>query len=264
MDTASPTVSVAVGRGGEALAVRSVELRRSSEALLRLVDEALEEAGAGLRDLDGILALRGPGSFTGLRVGLATAFGLHQALGTPATAVPTLEVLVSAAQAVQAVRAARAEDTGGTVQDGARSKVTSGDTGGTGGTVSRTAAVVDALRGQWFTQLFTDGDGAGEAAILDPAQVAAHRPAVVVGHGAARLADAPEGPRGAEVLDLADPAWSGPTLAEAALLYRPRSWDPDTLTHPLYLRAPAVTLPKRRPVPLPPAAEADEADQDGR
>jgi len=248
MDTASPTVSVAVGRGGTCLAARSVELRRSSEALLRLVDEALEEAGLTLRDLDGIVALRGPGSFTGLRVGLATALGLHQALGTPATAVPTLEVLAVAARAVH-------PEIDGSV-----------------------AAVVDALRGQWFTRFFTRADAlpttgserAGDqAAILDPAEVAARRPTLLVGHGAERLAADPAWEAGLStetdssqplVLDLATPDESGPSLAEAALLHHAghgasgrgdktggigAPWDAATLTHPLYLRAPAVTLPKR-------------------
>ena len=61
-----------------------------------------------------------PGSFTGLRVGLATVLGLHQALGLPATALPTLEVLGCLGP-------------------------------GDGSTV---VAVVDALRGEWFAQRF--------------------------------------------------------------------------------------------------------------
>ena len=205
LDTASPTVSVAVGRDGRCLAARSVELRRSSEALLRLVDEALGEAGVALRDLDGIVALRGPGSFTGLRVGLATVLGLHQALGVAATAVPTHDVLEVAARAVRP----------------------DGD--------GRAAAVVDALRGQWFTRIFglsgEPPDPAAAAAILDPDQIAGSGPALLVGHGAERLAADPawssdaggRSPRARPVvLDLSGADWPGPTLAEAALLHHAR------------------------------------------
>jgi len=236
MDTASPTVSVAVGRGGVCLARRSVELRRSSENLLRLVDEALAEAGTTLQGLDGVIALRGPGSFTGLRVGLATCLGLHQALGLPATAVPTLEVLAEAARE-------SAEPIG---------------------TIGPIAAVVDALRGEWFSQLFAPSGEPLEAApaIRAPQEISALDPGLVIGFGAGRLAESdgwspdPAGAAGthrARVLDLTS---DGPgELAPAALRLVARAaveapgridWSPATLTAPLYLRPPATTLPKPR------------------
>ena len=68
-------------------------IERSSAALLGLVDEALAAAGLGPRQLAGVIALRGPGSFTGLRVGLATALGLHESLGIAAGVYPTHLVL---------------------------------------------------------------------------------------------------------------------------------------------------------------------------
>lgn len=237
MDTASPTVSVAVGREGLCLSRRAVELRRSSENLLRLVDEALTEAGATIRDLDGVIALRGPGSFTGLRVGLATCLGLHQALGLPATAVPTLEVLAEAA------RGEAASVTGPVV------------------------AVVDALRGEWFSQLFeaTGEPREAEPVIRTPEAVAALHPALVIGFGARRVAESDGWAAGAgggspvrpvQVVDLSthQPGEPG-ELAPDALRLAARlamedpgrfDWSPATLTAPLYLRPPATTLPKRR------------------
>jgi tRNA threonylcarbamoyladenosine biosynthesis protein TsaB len=216
LDTASPTVSVAVGRGEEVLAERSVELRRSSESLLRLVDECLEESGARVGDLEGVLALRGPGSFTGLRVGLATVLGLRQALGTAlaATALPTLEVL--------ALWGALRRPAGTVV------------------------AVVDALRGEWFAQPFDPRPAVpaalGEPQILSPQGVASCSPEVVVGFGARRLTTSGSWP---EEIAVAEPAALAPAALRRAVL-GPLDWDPELLTSPLYLRAPAVTLPKRR------------------
>lgn len=220
LDTGSPTVSVAVGPPGEPAAERSIEIRRSSEHLLALVDECLAEAGCKVADLDGVVVLRGPGSFTGLRVGLATALGFHQALELPAAAIPTLEVL--------AFHGARA-------------------IGRDGG---RVAAAVDALRGEWFVQLFDAAAGAapeplGEAAILGAGALAALAPVAVTGFGVERLSESPAWPAAGA---------GSPTLVEATSLaadalrlaaLRTPPWDPAGLVHPLYLRPPSVSLPKR-------------------
>lgn len=219
LDTGSPTVSVAAGPPGAPVAERSIEIRRSSERLLALVDECLGEAGVGIAELSGVVALRGPGSFTGLRVGLATALGFHQALGLPAAAVPTLEVL--------ALHGAR------TVGPG------------------RIAAAVDALRGEWFVQLFDAAPDApptprGEARILGAAELAALGADAVAGFGAGRLAHDPAwtGAGGTGAVRLLDAASLAPDALRLAAL-RPPAWDASELIHPLYLRPPAVTLPAR-------------------
>jgi tRNA threonylcarbamoyl adenosine modification protein YeaZ len=59
----------------------------------------LAERGAGLTDLRGIIVGTGPGAFTGLRVGLATAKGLAHGLGLPIVGVSTAEALIAAARA---------------------------------------------------------------------------------------------------------------------------------------------------------------------
>src|SRR5688500_20042893 len=99
LDTGSPLVSVAVGRPGEVAAERAVAIERSAAALLAPVDEALAAAGLAPRQLAGVIALRGPGSFTGLRVGLATALGLREAVGIAAGVYPTQLVLDTLAPA---------------------------------------------------------------------------------------------------------------------------------------------------------------------
>jgi len=63
--------------------------------LLPALDALLAQAGRTLTDLDAICVSQGPGNFTGLRLGLATAQGLALALNCPAVPVPTLEVLAA-------------------------------------------------------------------------------------------------------------------------------------------------------------------------
>ena len=73
-------------------AVLSVEVTHS-ERLLPAVDRALDEARITLEGLGGIAVSIGPGSFTGLRIGLSTAKGLAYATGLPLVGVPTLEAM---------------------------------------------------------------------------------------------------------------------------------------------------------------------------
>ena len=54
-----------------------MEISHSSEALLRSIEEVLSSAGAEIGDVEGLIGLRGPGSFTGLRVGLAKIGRAH-------------------------------------------------------------------------------------------------------------------------------------------------------------------------------------------
>ena len=80
IDTGSPLASVAIAIGGEVVAHRATEQRRSSGRLLEMIDQVLATAGLPLAAVDLLLGLRGPGSFTGLRVGLATLQGIRLAL----------------------------------------------------------------------------------------------------------------------------------------------------------------------------------------
>jgi tRNA threonylcarbamoyladenosine biosynthesis protein TsaB len=94
LDTCDHTAGVAVVADG---AVRCWRVERSplrhSVRLLALVEEALAGIGLERGDLDGIAVTRGPGSFTGVRVGVATAKGLALALGIPVVGVSSLEAL---------------------------------------------------------------------------------------------------------------------------------------------------------------------------
>lgn len=70
---------------------------RHGELLLPLVERALAEAGRRRSDLAGIVVGTGPGAFTGLRVGLATAAGIARALARPLVGVPTSEAIIATA-----------------------------------------------------------------------------------------------------------------------------------------------------------------------
>ena len=193
---------MAIALAGRLLAERTVAQERSSLLLLPMLAEALADAGCTLAGLGGIVALQGPGSFTGLRVGLATALGLHLASGVPSTALPSFEALAAQAPA----------------------------------TADRIVAVIDALRGEWFAQPFAAGDPpqpSGEPAIVASSELAGLGDCIV-GFGVGRLvAELP-------ISRLLEAAPLAPIAAREASL-RPPAWDAQRLSSPLYLRPPAVT-----------------------
>ncbi|HEX3555396.1 MAG TPA: tRNA (adenosine(37)-N6)-threonylcarbamoyltransferase complex dimerization subunit type 1 TsaB [Thermoanaerobaculia bacterium] len=221
LDTGSPLVSVALARGGAVVATRSVAIERSSTRLLEMVREVLEEAGIGMRGLGGIAVLRGPGSFTGVRIGLATVLGFHQALGMAVATPTSFQALAAAAEGDEPV----------------------------------VIAAVDALRGEWSAQAFAAGAvprALGEPELVpgpELPRLAAGRPGVpgmVIGFGVARLAGLPGWPAD---LRLVEPGPLAP--AAARLAAAPETvWDPSLLTHPLYSRPPAFT-PARPRTPVP-------------
>ena len=66
-----------------------------SERLMATIDRLLGDAGWSVRDLEGLAVSVGPGSFTGLRIGLSTVKGLALALAIPIAAVPTLDAMAA-------------------------------------------------------------------------------------------------------------------------------------------------------------------------
>ena len=84
LETSSPAASVAVGVGGELRAVGWLTRPREHGAgLVARIESTLGEAGVGRGELDGVVCGRGPGSFTGIRIGAATAMGLAKGLDVP-------------------------------------------------------------------------------------------------------------------------------------------------------------------------------------
>jgi tRNA threonylcarbamoyladenosine biosynthesis protein TsaB len=92
-DTATDVATVALVRDGEVLGERASRAVR----VLRDVEDILEESGLASSDVDGIVVGTGPGSYTGLRMGLVTARALAISLGVPVAGVSTLDALAAGA-----------------------------------------------------------------------------------------------------------------------------------------------------------------------
>jgi tRNA threonylcarbamoyladenosine biosynthesis protein TsaB len=99
LDTASPQPGVSLIARGEIFEEVLPADRHASERLLSAISRCLALAGIALADCDRIAVCSGPGSFTGLRVGLSTAWGLGRALEIAVEGVSTLEGMAEAARA---------------------------------------------------------------------------------------------------------------------------------------------------------------------
>ncbi|MBZ0111641.1 MAG: tRNA (adenosine(37)-N6)-threonylcarbamoyltransferase complex dimerization subunit type 1 TsaB [Thermoanaerobaculia bacterium] len=211
LDTSSANLTVAVAIDGVLRASALAPQRQASAELLPLLSSTLESAQLRLEDLDGLLALCGPGSFTGIRIGLATALGIHQATGLPATTWTTLQVLA----------------------------VSEPEEGGT------TLALIHALRDEWYCQLYSSGtrarpeSGPTPTPLEDPRRrtledLAALDFGRAVSADAARVSDLPFEPR----------LVHSPAAEAARCASREApAWDSSALTRPLYLAAPPASLP---------------------
>ena len=210
------TAGVFAVEGGVArpLGLRSeVMAKGHQERLAGMARDAVAEAG-GFGALDRIGVAVGPGSFTGLRVGLAFAQGLGAALDRPVIGLSTLDALAASAGPAPAV-----------------------------------AALIDARRGQIYARFWRDGvpEGPAEALSIE----AARARAAALGAGARLIgsgATLGEGEVGdGAAADLAGP--SPEALARLTAAAEPAANPP----RPLYLRAPDATPPTRLPgQPRPP------------
>ncbi len=110
VDTAGETGSVALAQwddGGRMIPMGCVGLptRSFSARLIPAISELLQQNHITLVDVDGFVVVRGPGSFTGLRVGLSAVKGLAEATGRPVIAVSRLAVMASMQPEAPQVRA---------------------------------------------------------------------------------------------------------------------------------------------------------------
>ena len=173
IETATTICGAALVRDGVLAGEASLDARNvHAERLLEQIDDVLRGAGCTAADLGGIAVSSGPGSFTGLRIGMSVAKGLAYAGSIPLVGVSTLEALARHA-------AARA---------------------GTGPGVT-VLAVLDARRDEVYCQLFRNGEGGlepeGEVAdmtVADLRERIAGRSVLAAGDGTQK-AFGPEGAR---------------------------------------------------------------------
>ena len=94
IETSTPVCSVALADSDRVLAEYTLDVgTQHAERLSPMVQRILADTGLTASDLEGVAVAAGPGSFTGLRIGMSTAKGLCLASGLPLMAVPTLEGL---------------------------------------------------------------------------------------------------------------------------------------------------------------------------
>ncbi|MEY3630478.1 MAG: hypothetical protein RL408_32 [Bacteroidota bacterium] len=100
VDTSTQNCSVALHENGQLITQELVTEEGShSKSLTLLIEKVMKTAGLALAELSAVAVSNGPGSYTGLRIGLATAKGICFALDKPLICLPTLQVLASAVDA---------------------------------------------------------------------------------------------------------------------------------------------------------------------
>lgn len=97
IDTCGETGSIAIADDAAVLSAEELPARAASSTLLPAIERVLQAAVWSVRDLQGVAVVSGPGSFTGVRVGLAAAKGLCEAVALPLATLSRLEVLGGAA-----------------------------------------------------------------------------------------------------------------------------------------------------------------------
>jgi len=96
LETATPVCSVALARNGELLSLSESTAPNAHAGVITLfIEKLFRETALSYSDLDAVAVSMGPGSYTGLRIGVATAKGLCYALDKPLLAIPTLEAMAS-------------------------------------------------------------------------------------------------------------------------------------------------------------------------
>ncbi len=205
-DTTAAACSAALWRDGEVLKVEQAAMAQGqAEALVPMIERLLSECAIDYERLDRIAVTVGPGSFTGVRVGIATARAIGLAASKPVIGITTTEVLAAAVPESR----------------------------------SRILAVMDTKRGDLYVQMFgPDRSAIGDVSVVSPEDLpswAGADPVMLIGDGAAL---AMNGFGANASLSDASPL---PDVAVLARLASTRDEGAETL--PIYARAPDAKLP---------------------
>ncbi|HTJ11223.1 MAG TPA: tRNA (adenosine(37)-N6)-threonylcarbamoyltransferase complex dimerization subunit type 1 TsaB [Dinghuibacter sp.] len=155
IDTATPYASVGISNNGALLDMVVSDSQKEHAAFLQpAIAKLAQSLQLSLQEVDAIALTIGPGSYTGLRVGLSSAKGLAYALGKPLIAVNTLEVMAYAARSAWTGAQAPASNTGGPVEP------------------ALFCPMIDARRNEVFTAIYDQAGtivAAPQALVLEPA-----------------------------------------------------------------------------------------------
>ena len=207
-DTTTSACSVAICVDGKTVgSFHDPMIHGQAEALIPAIEQAMAEAGVTYADLDRIAVTVGPGSFTGVRVGLAAARGIGVATGQPVIGLLTTEVIAAEIQ---------------------------GEPG------QSIAVAIDARRAEVYLQCFTPDGSASNAPLCllpeDAAKVLGDQSWVLVGDGAPRVQPYTKPSVILGNLTVANAT----TLAQLAAA-RPL---PESPPSPVYVRPPDAIAPK--------------------
>jgi tRNA threonylcarbamoyladenosine biosynthesis protein TsaB len=239
LDTTTRTGSVALLRGGTIVSEQGGDpLRDQAERLPADLAAILERAGVALGDVDAFAVATGPGSFTGLRVGIATMQGLAMATGKPLTGVSAFDALAELAGSAggPARQDPPCEDARPLLSFRPGERITTW---------------IDAWRGEVFAAVYENGREIEEPTVAPPAALLERLrglPVVFTGDGAALYEAQIRATRG-PAAQLTEPV--APLLAGAVALIAARTLVAGhrPLPHairPIYVRRPDAELARDR------------------
>ena len=219
IDTATSSCSVALWWDGTVVSARKEKMSRGqAEALGPMIHNVLEEARVMAKDLDLLAVTVGPGAFTGLRIGLATARGIALAAHIPCLGLTTTEVIAHGVKAsvwqqgtlLVALDSKRKDIYVQAFQIGLEP-------------IKEACAIDPAILGEWLLSV------PGPFYVVGDARLQATSALVEAGHEPIVI-ESPEYPDGSVLAELASQRWTRGDILKAPL--------------PLYLRPPDAKLPK--------------------
>lgn len=227
IETGTDICSVGIARDGELISLReSGEGRDHARQVGVFVDELLHEMELQPEDLDAVAVGKGPGSYTGLRIGVSFAKGLCYGIGKPLIAIGSLDALTEVA----------CEDHEAGILDVDRWEE------------AHLCPMVDARRMEVYTQLFNsrvEAESEVSAEIITAASFAElqqdGRPFVIFGNGAKKCVELLEG---AVWVDIAPSARGLARLAERA--FEQQQFEDIAYFEPFYLKDFVVTTSKKK------------------
>ena len=226
IETSTALCSTAIAEDGVITSYRESSAPKAHASLTAVfIEEMLSERGLGISDCDAVCVSMGPGSYTGLRVGVSTAKGLCFGSGKPLLAVGTLDTLVAQAYEIATAPAEPRND------------------------VSYIIPMIDARRMEVYTAVFTaDGRQITETApaIIDEnsfAEYLAQGPCLFIGDGAGKCADVIKHPD-AHFIQCHPKASS--MLVPALNAYKEKRFEDVAYFEPFYLKEFVATVSKKK------------------